>query len=138
MSATLIYNSDGRVAAIMCGGNRRKDFTMRRPATTKQQKEAQQRKIEPIKVDSFLVEEVRDTQYGTFLDLTINGVKIYGCKVIEGKEGRYPDFISFPQRKGTGRDGTERYYSIVYAPLSDEDSAKIIAEVEVQLGVISD
>lgn len=138
MAASLIYNNDSRVAAIMCGRTRRKDFTMRRPATTKQQKEAQQRERETMKLESFLVEEVRDTQYGTFLDLTLNGVKIYGCKVIEGKEGRYPDFISFPQRKGTGRDGTERYYSIVYAPLSDEDSAKIIAEVERQLGVVSE
>lgn len=138
MAASLIYNNDGQVAAIMCGRNRRKDLTMRRPATTKQQKEAQQRERETMKLESFLVEEVRDTQYGTFLDLTLNGVKIYGCKVIEGKEGRYPDFISFPQRKGTGRDGTERYYSIVYAPLSDEDTKKIIEEVEKQLGVVSE
>ena len=71
-----------------------------------------------------------------FLDLTINGVKIYGCKVIEGKEGKYDDFISFPQRKGTGRDGSERYFSIVWCPISPEDTKKIIAEVEKQLGVV--
>ena len=38
--------------------------------------------------------QVNDT---VFFDVVINGVTIYGCKVIEGKNG---DFISFPSHKG--------------------------------------
>lgn len=134
---TFIYDDDGQLAMIIYGTAKKKgDSIMRKPATTKQQKEAQQTEREYIKLDSFKVEEARDTQYGVFLDLTINGVKIYGCKVIEGKEGKYDDFISFPQRKGTGRDGSERYFSIVWCPISPEDTKKIIAEVEKQLGVV--
>lgn len=88
-----------------------------------------------VKVESFACENVRDTQYGVFLDLTLNGVKIFGCKIVEGQEGKYEDFVSMPSRKGTDRDGKERYWSIVYAPLSDEDTKKIVAECEKQLGV---
>ena len=36
----------------------------------------------------------------TFLDLEVNGVKIYGCRYVEGKNG---DFISFPSYKA--KDG---------------------------------
>lgn len=138
MRDTFIYDDDGQLAMIIYGTAKKKgDHIMRKPATTKQQKEAQQAaEREYVKVESFKVEEARDTQYGVFLDLTINGIKIYGCKVIEGKEGKYDDFISFPQRKGTGRDGSERYFSIVWAPISPEDTKKIIAEVEKQLGVV--
>ena len=60
---------------------------------------------------------------GVTFDLELNGVTIYGMRVIEGANG---DFISFPSRKGT--DG--KYYSIAFAPLKDEDVKDIIAEVE--------
>ena len=95
----------------------------------------EQGRPEPIKVESFNVENARDTQYGVFFDLTLNGVKIYGCKVVEGKEGQYEDFISYPSRRGTDQDGKDRYWSVVWAPLSDADTKEIIAAIEAQLGV---
>lgn len=55
-----------------------------------------------------------------FCDLEINGVKIYGCRYIEGKNG---DFISFPSYKA--KDG--KYYSHAYADL-DEAAVKLIDE----------
>lgn len=58
-----------------------------------------------------------------FFDVTINGVTIYGCKVIEGKNG---DFISFPSHKG--KDG--KYYNHAWVKLSDEDTANIVKQVE--------
>lgn len=58
-----------------------------------------------------------------FFDVEINGVTIYGCKVVEGKNG---DFISFPSHKG--KDG--KYYNHVYIKLSDEQSKEIISQVE--------
>ncbi len=55
-----------------------------------------------------------------FCDLEINGVKIYGCRYVEGKNG---DFISFPSYKA--KDG--KYYSHAYADL-DEACVKLIDE----------
>lgn len=92
---------------------------------TKTKEQAQEK--ENIKVDAFEVKNVRvvDGRNGdlVFFTLTLNGMTIYNCRVATGKNG---DFISFPQYKGT--NGT--YYNNVYAPLSDEDSAKILDAVQ--------
>ena len=61
-----------------------------------------------------------------FFDMVVNGVTIYGCKVVEGSKG---DFISFPSHKG--KDG--KYYNHAYIKLSDADTSKIIAQVEEKL-----
>lgn len=58
-----------------------------------------------------------------FFTLVINGITIYNCRVATGKNG---DFISFPQYKGS--NGT--YYNNVYVAISDEDSAKILEEIQ--------
>lgn len=70
-------------------------------------------------------EVTRANQVGdtVFFDMVVNGVTIYGCKVVEGSKG---DFISFPSHKG--KDG--KYYNHAWVKLSDEDSKKIIAQVE--------
>ena len=47
---------------------------------------------------------------------------IYGCRIIEGKNG---NFISFPSRKGT--DG--KYYSHAYIALTGEETEEIIEAV---------
>ena len=61
-----------------------------------------------------------------FFTLELNGVTIYNCRVATGKNG---DFISFPQYKGS--DG--KYYNNVYVSLSDEDTAKIVEEIQKQI-----
>lgn len=58
-----------------------------------------------------------------FFTLVLNGVTIYNCRVATGKNG---DFISFPQYKGS--DGN--YYNNVYVSLSDEDSKKLLEEIQ--------
>lgn len=94
---------------------------MKKPETKKNE----ERKT--IEVRSVEVSRVRATTNGTvFFTLALNGVTIYDCRAMEGKNG---DFVAFPSEKG--KDG--KYYSKVYAPLSDEDNAAIIAEVEKQL-----
>ena len=60
---------------------------------------------------------------GVVFDVIINGVSIYNCRVVEGKNG---DFISFPARKGS--DGN--YYSHAYIKLTDEDTKRIVGQVE--------
>ena len=79
-----------------------------------------------IDVLSFEVSRVNQYKDTVFFDLTINGIKTYGCTVVEGKKG---DFISFPSKKGKD----DKWYSIVYARLSANDQEKILSEVEKQL-----
>jgi DNA-binding cell septation regulator SpoVG len=80
-----------------------------------------------IEVSSYEVQNVRvvDGKNGdiVFFTLVLNGVTIYNCRVASGKNG---DFISFPQYKGN--NGT--YYNNVYVSLSDEDSNKILADIQ--------
>lgn len=64
--------------------------------------------------------QVNDT---VFFDMEVNGVTIYGCKVVEGSKG---DFISFPSHKG--KDG--KYYNHAWVKLTEEQSKEIIAQVE--------
>ena len=82
---------------------------------------------EVLEVTDWVVLQARETKNGfVFFNLKLNGITIYGCKVIEGKDG---DFISFPSYKGTD----DRYYSYVYARLDEELVKEIIAEIEKQL-----
>ena len=60
---------------------------------------------------------------GVIFDMAVNDVTIYGCRVVEGKNG---DFISLPSRKGN--DG--QYYSHAYVKLTAEDTKEIISQVE--------
>lgn len=60
---------------------------------------------------------------GVVFDMEVNNVTIYGCRVIEGKNG---DFVSFPSRKGSD----DKYYSHAYVKLTAEDTKEIIDQVE--------
>ena len=79
-----------------------------------------------IDVMSFEINRVSQYKKTVFFDMTLNGIKIYGCTVVEGRKG---DFVSFPSRKGSDN----KWYSIVYARLSEHDQEIILAEVEKQL-----
>lgn len=74
-------------------------------------------KVDYVKMDS--KDRVR-------FSLTVNGVTVYGCNVVEGKNG---DFISFPSYKG--KDG--KYYNHAYIPLTDEEQEGILLDVEKEL-----
>ena len=60
---------------------------------------------------------------GVVFDVTINDVNIYGCRVVEGKNG---DFVSFPSRKGSD----DKYYSHAFYKLSEAETKDIISQVE--------
>ena len=62
-------------------------------------------------------------------DLTIDDFTIYGCRVVEGKNG---DFISLPSRKG--KDG--KYWGIVYKRFTDEETTAILDMVSAALADI--
>lgn len=89
--------------------------------------ESNQKSKDCLKIDSFSVNRVHQFDNGgVCFDMTLNGINIYGCLVVETQKG---DFIGLPQRKGT--DG--KYYSIVWAKFSEQDSKDILAEVEKKL-----
>lgn len=59
-------------------------------------------------------------------NLTIDDFTIYGCHVVEGKNG---DFISLPSRKG--KDG--KYWGIVYKRFSQDETSLILDMVSAAL-----
>jgi hypothetical protein len=68
------------------------------------------------------IDNKRDTKNGEYFDLVIDGVTISGCqyKSGTGAKGDY-EFIATPQRKGTDKDGKDKWYSIVRL---DEETSK--------------
>lgn len=93
----------------------------------KSNKKVETKENEVLEVTDWDVLSVRETKKGfVFFNLKLNGITIYGCKVIESDKG---DFISFPSYKGTD----DKYYSHVYARLDDMLVQEIIAEIEKQL-----
>ena len=84
--------------------------------------------IEELKIDSYCVKRAITVgkNANILADVEINGITIYGMRVVEGK---YGDFLSFPQTKG--KDGN--YYSVCWAKLSDKDQADILKAIEDKL-----
>lgn len=78
-----------------------------------------------VKIDAKVIRanQVKDTVY---FDVVINDVTIYGCRVIEGKDG---DFVAFPSHKGKD----DKYYNHVYIKLDDKATEDIIHQVEEML-----
>ena len=86
---------------------------------SRRSKEAEAAK-EEMKIHDLEVIRAKEYKETVFFDVRINGVNVYGCRFIEGKNG---DFVSFPSYKGS--DG--KYYSHAYIKL-DEASVKLIDE----------
>lgn len=57
-------------------------------------------------------------------DMTVNGVKIYGCWLKESKKGG--NFISFPSYKGSD----DKYYSHVWFEIDDDTQKSIEDQIE--------
>lgn len=74
-------------------------------------------------VTDLKVVRAKEYKETVFIDLEVNGVKIYGCRFIEGKNG---DFVSFPSYKG--KDG--KYYNHVYVELSEADVMLINEQID--------
>lgn len=98
---------------------------MKKPQTTNNNNNEK----EFMKVDSFEVANARVSgQKNTvYFTLTLNGIRIYNCRVVEYDKG--DDFIGFPQQKGSNGE----YYPVVTAYVSPEDTKKILEEVEKKL-----
>ena len=86
---------------------------------------AKNNNIEELKIDNYCVKRAITVgkDANVLADVEINGITIYGMRVVEGK---YGDFLSFPQTKG--KDGY--YYSVCWAKLSDKDQADILKAID--------
>lgn len=78
-------------------------------------------------VTDIKVLRAKEYQNTVFIDLEVNGVKIYGCRYVEGKNG---DFISFPSYKA--KDG--KYYNHAYVELDEAMVNLIDEEIDKLLG----
>ena len=66
-----------------------------------------------------------DGKYGILFDLDINHVRVYGCRVCETRDGK--QFIGFPQK--ADRKEAKKFWSIVYAPLTDDQTEDILGQI---------
>lgn len=81
--------------------------------------------VQTLKITDFTVHRARATENGIVMaDLIINGITVYGMKVLANKKTGEA-FLAFPQQKG--KDG--KYYNIVYAKLSDTDQEEMIRSI---------
>ena len=87
-----------------------------------EKKEDKERKY--LELTSVDINRAVNNDYGVFFDMTLNGIKINGCKLMERKDNKQL-FIAFPQRKGS--DGN--YYPIVSAYLDDDTTELIVNAV---------
>lgn len=100
-------------------------MSTKKPSTKKSgTKKSGTKKISPIKVYDFAVTRVTPYSNFYFFDMTLNGVYIYGLKLIEGDNGW---FIGFPAKRPSKKSG--KWYNYVWAPLAEDDTAEIIAAV---------
>jgi hypothetical protein len=78
-----------------------------------------------LTVSSYSVKRARTIQGGIVMaDVEINGITIYGMKILANKSTG-DAFLAWPSTKG--KDG--KYYSVVYARISDGDQEKIITKI---------
>jgi len=88
-----------------------------------QKKEDYERKyLELISVD---INRAVNNDYGVFFDMTLNGIKINGCKLMERKVDK-KIFVAFPQVKGSNGN----YYPVVSCYLDDDTTELIVNAVE--------
>lgn len=83
-------------------------------------------KTSPV-ISDIKVLRAKEYKETTFFDLEVNGVKIYGCRFMEGKNG---NFIAFPSKKGS--DG--KYYNHAYVELDTAMVNLIDEELDKLLG----
>lgn len=94
----------------------------RKQSSEKQASENQTKEREYLHVTSCKVTRARRFDNGDVFDMVLNGISIYGCRLVDGVNGT---FVSFPARKGT--DG--KWYSNCYAVLDDATIESICTQV---------
>jgi hypothetical protein len=85
-------------------------------------------KKETLKIIDCEIVRVVNNDYGVYFDMKLNGIKINGCSLQQTKdEGKV--FIGFPSKQGKDK----KYYPVVSAYISDDDTQKIIEMIDAKL-----
>ena len=91
------------------------------------------KEVAAIEVTSLEVTRAREYEDIFFFDMVLNGVCIYGCRLIEGENGW---FVSFPSKKSDKKGG--KWFNHCWAKLSDDTIGEICAAVFEMTGVDDD
>lgn len=92
-------------------------------------KAAKREKARPVYDYDLKVRRVLDGKYGVLFDLEINHVTVYGCRMCETREG--VPFVGWPQKQD--RKDKDRWWSIAYAPLTDDQVKTIWDQIGAEL-----
>nr|DAD57107.1 MAG TPA: Putative septation protein [Bacteriophage sp.] len=99
-------------------------------ATKKTSKKYSKNSSKEIEIVSLEVTRAREYDDIFFFDMILNGVNIYGCRLIEGKNGW---FVSFPSKKPEKKGG--KWYNHCWATLPDDALSEICSAVFEMCGV---
>lgn len=99
----------------------------------KDSKKNSKKEVKEIEVISLEVTRAREYDDIFFFDMVLNGVSIYGCRLIEGENGW---FVSFPSKKPAKKGG--KWYNHCWAKLSDDALGEICSAVFEMCGVDED
>lgn len=81
-----------------------------------------------IEISDVVITRAKEGTRGVvFFDMILNGVSVYGMKVVAGKDG---DFISWPSEKAKNGD---KYYNFAWAPLTEDQEKGILMKVQDKL-----
>lgn len=92
--------------------------------TSKNTKTKTNKNVEVLKVNSLKITRARAYEDMYFFDMVLNGIYIYGCRLIEGEEGW---FVSFPSKKPAKKGG--KWYNHCWAKLDEDTVVEICSEV---------
>lgn len=82
------------------------------------------KKVEALEVTSLKITRARAYEDMYFFDMILNGIFIYGCRLIEGDDGW---FVSFPSKKPDKKGG--KWYNHCWAKLDEDTATEICSEV---------
>lgn len=99
----------------------------------KDSKKTSKKEVKEIEVTSLEVTRAREYDDIFFFDIVLNGVNIYGCRLIEGENGW---FVSFPSKKPAKKGG--KWYNHCWAKLPDVILGEICSAVFEMCGVDED
>lgn len=91
----------------------------------KNNKKETTKKERPVYDYEIKVARALDGKYGILFDLELNHVTIYGCRVCETRDG--DNFVGFPQKPDRKEKG--RYWSVAYAPLTEDQTSEILRQI---------
>lgn len=99
----------------------------------KDSKKTSKKEVKEIEIVSLEVTRAREYNDIFFFDMILNGVNIYGCRLIEGENGW---FVSFPSKKPSKKGG--KWYNHCWAKLPDDAIGEICSAVFEMCGVDDD